>query len=132
MLLLSVRRLESLHKTTRARTGNTLLPLSCSLRLTEARLFILPQTVAASGVDVKVPGACGTKGVCVRALHYVCVYLCTRKASVYIREHVRVGVVCLFTLHLPDWMRTRAGVWLLMSFSLPFFSPPAAVISPFR
>lgn len=48
---------------TQAQAGNTLLPLPHSHGLTEVRLFILPQNVAVLGVDVKVPGACGTKGM---------------------------------------------------------------------
>lgn len=53
------------HKMTHAQAGNTLLPmLPHFLCPTEVRLFILPQTVGALGVDVKVPEACGTKDTC--------------------------------------------------------------------
>lgn len=50
------------------------LSLSEFLSLTEVRLFILPQTVAVLGVDVKMPGACGAKGM--RACVYVRVCVC--------------------------------------------------------
>lgn len=109
MLFLSVQGLCYFHKMTQAQAGNTLLPRSQFLCLTEVRLFILPQTVAVLGVDVKVPGACGTKAMCKKGyacLRSACMCLFVHmKARVSICEHVRVGVVC-FTLHLSDWMRT--------------------------
>lgn len=45
------------------------LPFLC---LTEVRLFILPQTVAVLGVDVRVPGARGAKGMRARSSARVC------------------------------------------------------------
>lgn len=83
---MSVRGLCTFHKTTRAQAGNNLpltrLHLSHFLCLTEVRLFILPQPVAVLGVDVKVPGACGAKGVRAFAL-LVCLYA-PMNPSVYI------------------------------------------------
>lgn len=72
---MSVQR-QPFHKMTQAQAGNTLLPLSHFHRLTEVRLFILPQNVAVLGVDVKVPGAFGTKGMRACSL-LVYVYLCS-------------------------------------------------------
>lgn len=62
------------------------------LCLAEVRLFILPQTFAVLGVDVKVPGACGAKGyACMRSAPvYLFVHI---NAKVNIGEHVCVGVV---------------------------------------
>lgn len=65
-------------------------PLSYFLLRLEVRLFILPQTDAVLGVDVKVPGACGAKGVHACDL-LVCVYLCAWML-VFTLVSVRVGV----------------------------------------